>query len=66
MKAPVGPPMETLVPPKAEMMNPAITAVKIPASGFTPEAMAKAMASGRATMPTVTPAIRSGAKSFGE
>ena len=28
-------------------------AVKIPASGLTPEAMAKAMASGSATMPTV-------------
>ena len=34
-------------------------AVKIPAAGFTPEAIAKAMASGRATIPTITPAIKS-------
>ena len=31
-------------------------AVKMPASGLTPEAIAKAMASGSATMPTVRPA----------
>ncbi len=61
--APVGPPMETLDPPRAEMKNPAITAVKIPASGLTPEAMANAIASGRATIPTVIPATRS-AKNF--
>jgi hypothetical protein len=31
----------------------------MPASGFTPEEMAKAMANGNATSPTVTPAMRS-------
>ena len=36
-----------------------MTAVKIPASGLTPDAMAKAMASGSATTPTVSPAARS-------
>ena len=56
MNAPVGPPMLTRVPPSAEMMKPAMTAVKMPASGLTPEAMANAMASGSATMPTVMPA----------
>jgi hypothetical protein len=34
-------------------------AVIKPFSGVTPEAMAKAMANGRATMPTVMPAITS-------
>ena len=34
-------------------------AVQMPASGLSPEAMAKAIASGSATMPTVTPAPRS-------
>jgi hypothetical protein len=62
MNAPVGPPMLTFVPPKAEMRKPAMTAVKIPASGFTPDAIAKAIASGSATMPTVRPAIRSAVK----
>jgi hypothetical protein len=37
MNAPVGPPMLTLVPPSAEMMKPAMTAVKMPASGLTPD-----------------------------
>ena len=59
MKAPVGPPICTLLPPKNEMMNPAITAVIIPFSGETPDAMANAMASGNATIPTIAPAIRS-------
>ena len=55
--------MQMRVPPSAEIMNPAMTAVKMPASGFTPEAIANAIASGSATMPTVRPAIRSGTKS---
>ena len=63
MKAPVGPPIETFEPPRAEIKKPAMTAVKIPASGLTPEAMAKAMASGSATIPTVTPAMRSAVNS---
>ena len=66
MNAPVGPPMETFVPPRGEMMNPAMTAVKIPACGGTPDAMAKAIASGTATTPTVAPAIRSALKSWPE
>ena len=46
MKAPVGPPMATRVPPRAEMMKPAITAVKMPACGGTPEAIARLHAAG--------------------
>ena len=45
-------------------MKPAITAVKIPASGLTPDAIANAIASGKATIPTVMPATRSAPKSF--
>ena len=56
MKAPAGPPICTCEPPSAEISSPAMMAVKMPASGLTPEAMAKAMASGSATMPTVSPA----------
>jgi hypothetical protein len=41
------------------MRNPATTAQYNPASGWTPDEMAKAIASGRATRPTVSPAIRS-------
>ena len=59
INAPVGPPICTREPPSAEIMNPPMTAVKIPASGLTPEAMAKAMANGSVTMPTVRPAVRS-------
>ena len=43
----------------AEMMKPAMIAVKMPASGFTPEAIANAIASGSATIPTVMPASTS-------
>ena len=43
-------------------MNPAITAVIIPFSGETPEAIAKAIAKGKATIPTMTPAIASALK----
>ena len=39
-------------------------AVKIPACGGTPEAMAKAMASGSATTPTVRPASTSARRSW--
>jgi hypothetical protein len=59
MKAPAGPPICTLLPPKAEIRKPATMAVNKPASGFKPEAMAKAMAKGRATTPTVKPALMS-------
>ena len=66
MKAPVGPPIWTRLPPSSETTKPAMTAVMMPFSGETPEAMPKAMASGRATMPTMTPAIRSRMKSARE
>ena len=58
-KAPVGPPIWTRLPPSSEIRNPATTAVTRPFSGDTPEAIAKAIASGIATMPTTTPAWRS-------
>src|SRR6185369_2444816 len=64
MNAPVGPPMATRVPPNPEIRNPAMTAVKSPASGFTPEAIANAIASGNATIPTVMPDTRSAEKSL--
>ena len=46
--AAVGPAICTLLPPSAEITNPATMAVKIPASGPTPEASASAMDSGSA------------------
>ncbi len=55
MNAPVEPPILTLLPPKNEIINPAIIAVIRPFSGLTPEATAKAMASGNATIPTTMP-----------
>ena len=64
MKAPVGPPICTFEPPKSEMNRPATMAVMMPFSGLTPLAIPKAMANGRATMPTMTPAIRSATKVF--
>ena len=56
MNAPAGPPICVLAPPRAEMRKPAMMAVHSPASGLRPLAIANAMASGSATMPTVTPA----------
>jgi hypothetical protein len=41
------------------MRNPAMIAVKSPRSGLTPLAIANAMASGSATIPTMIPALRS-------
>ena len=64
IKAPVGPPICTLLPPNTDIISPATMAVIIPFSGVTPEAIPKAMASGRATIPTITPAIRSVIKLF--
>ncbi len=52
MKAPVGPPTWTRLPPRAEIRNPATTAVKSPCSGRTPLAIARASESGSATIPT--------------
>src|SRR5699024_6538639 len=58
IKAPVGPAICTRLPPNTETTSPAMIAVYNPCSGLTPEAIAKAMASGRATIPTRTPATR--------
>ena len=49
----------TRLPPSDEIKNPAMMAVKMPAPGFSPLAMANAIAKGSATMPTVTPALMS-------
>ncbi len=62
MKAPVGPPICTREPPSSEISRPATMAVQMPAVGDMPEAMAKAMASGSASTPTVMPAERSWVK----
>ncbi|OQC10237.1 MAG: hypothetical protein BWX79_01347 [Alphaproteobacteria bacterium ADurb.Bin100] len=62
MKAPAGPPICTGLPPSSEISKPAMIAVKMPASGLSPEAIAKAMASGSATTPTVRPAPTSRVK----
>ena len=59
----MGPPTCTLDPPRNEIKNPAITAVMSPLSGEAPEAIAKAMAKGSATIATVNPAIASLRKS---
>ncbi len=61
--APAGPPICNRDPPSAEIRNPAMTAVKMPACGVTPDATANAIASGNATMPTVHPAMTSARKS---
>ena len=61
MKAPVGPPICTREPPRADTTKPPMMAVRMPCEGDTPEAMPKAMASGRATMPTMRPAMASAA-----
>src|SRR5258708_29788219 len=58
-KAPVGPPIWVFDPPRAEITKPATMAQYRPASGGTPEAMAKAIARGSATRPTVMPERRS-------
>ena len=57
--AAVGPAIWTLLPPSAEMTNPATIAVKIPASGPTPDASASAMDSGSAMIATMIPAVTS-------
>ena len=61
MNAPVGPPICTLLPPSRETIKPPMMAVIRPFSGVTPLAIPKAMASGRATMPTMMPAMKSAA-----
>ena len=59
INAPVGPPICTLVPPNADIINPAIIAVTNPSVGPTPLAIPNAMANGIATIPTIIPAIKS-------
>lgn len=56
--AAVGPAICTLLPPRAEITNSATIAVKIPASGPTPEARANAMDSGSAIIATIMPAVQ--------
>ena len=59
MKAAVGPPICTREPPSSEIRKPAMIAVCRPTAGDAPEAMAKAIDKGKATIDTVRPAIRS-------
>ena len=47
-----------------EIINPPIIAVINPFSGATPEAIANAMAKGKATIPTISPAVISEKKCF--
>jgi hypothetical protein len=54
--APVGPETWTFDPPKIAARKPATIAVTSPCSAVSPELTPKPRASGRATMPTVTPA----------
>ena len=63
MKAPVGPPICTLLPPSAEIRKPATIAVTSPCAGSAPEAMAMARLSGKATMATEIPASTSAERS---
>ena len=62
--AAVGPVMFTLLPPKSEVIKPAIIAVKSPLSGVAPEAIASAMERGNAIIATITPATTSAIISF--
>ena len=57
--AAAGPPICTRLPPRSETRKPPTMAVYSPRSGVTPEPMAIAMDSGRATMATVRPATAS-------
>ena len=57
--AAVGPAICTLLPPSAEMTKPATIAVKIPASGPTPEASANAIDNGNAIIATIIPVVTS-------
>ena len=57
--APVGPDTCTFEPPNTAAITPAMIAVTRPLSAPAPELTPNASARGRATMPTVTPAMRS-------
>lgn len=54
-KAPVGPPIRTRLPPNKETVKPTTIAVTRPLPGSTPEATAKAIAEGIATIATLMP-----------
>ena len=58
-KAPVGPPIWTLLPPNNEIMNPAMIAVINPLSGDTPEEIPNAIDKGSAIIATIIPATKS-------
>ncbi len=62
-KAPVGPETCSREPPSSAARKPPTIAVYRPACGVTPDAMPNAIASGRATRPTVIPAVTSLSKS---
>ena len=62
--APVGPLTWYLDPPKIAARKPAIIAVVKPAAADIPDVMPKPIAKGRATIATVSPAIRSVMRSF--
>ena len=47
------------IPPRKETIKPPIMAVISPCCGLTPEAIPKAIANGRATIPPIIPAMRS-------
>src|SRR5690606_21566860 len=59
MKAPVGPPIWTLLPPRSEIRKPATMAVTSPALGSAPAARPTAMLNGRAVIAIVGPASAS-------
>ena len=59
IKAPVGPPICTELPPNADTTKPPIMAVIKPIVGVTPDAIPNAIANGNATIPTTIPAMRS-------
>src|SRR5690606_32891312 len=62
MKAPVGPAIWMREPPNSATAAPAMIEVYRPCSGLTPDAIANAIASGNATMPTTSPAMMFGAQ----
>ena len=64
--APVGPPIWKRLPPRKEIKKPATIAVNSPRSGVVPDAIAKAMDSGKAIIATVSPATQSRLKSLNE
>jgi len=64
-KAAVGPVTECIEPPVSATRIPATMAVKRPHWGGAPDAMARAIESGKATIPTVRPAPRSARRSSG-